>query len=179
MKRAVASVSVSAAVAIAACSVSVGDFAGKSCEIAEDCPDSYVCVAARPGAGRTCEVLGLPEIEDGGTTQPGPVPTWCADVQPLLTQYCVSSCHGPVTTGSGKTDFRLDYYSPDAGLPPGAFQMAARIDARAVRLQDMPPFGQPAPTAAERALIGRWATGGAPLCSDGGTPSDGGVDGGM
>jgi hypothetical protein len=166
----------SAAVAVVGCVVSVSDFAGKSCEVAADCPEPYVCVAARPGAGRTCEALRLPEVADGGGGG-GPVPTYCADIQPILMANCVSSCHGVDNSGSGRTDFRLDYYEPAAGQPKGARAMAPRIKLRAVEFQDMPPPGNPEPTAAERALLGRWAEGGAPLC-DGGTPADGGTDGG-
>ncbi|MBN1204487.1 MAG: hypothetical protein JXB05_06150 [Myxococcaceae bacterium] len=178
MKRAVFSVCVSAALVVVGCVVSVADFAGKSCEIAEDCPDSYVCVSARPGAGRTCEVLGLPDISDGGEPPQGPVPTWCADIQPLMATYCLSNCHGPETTNSGRDGFRLDFYNSDGGTQVGALEMAPTIDLRVVRFQNMPPLGQPAPTPQERALIGRWATGGAPFCTDGGTPPDGGTDGG-
>ncbi|WP_224249170.1 hypothetical protein [Hyalangium gracile] len=180
MKRAVFSVCVSATVVVVGCVVSVSDFAGKSCEIAEDCPDPYVCVAARPGAGRTCEALGLPGTTDGGGPAPGPVPTWCADVQPLLTNYCLASCHGAVQTGSGRTDFRLDNYET-VGSIKGAREMASRLEVRVVRFKDMPPQGNPAPSAEERELIGQWALGGTPLCNDGadgGTPADGGTDGG-
>src|SRR5512140_3249320 len=101
MKRAVLSVGVAAVVTVVGCVVSVSDFAGKSCETVADCPDPYVCVAARPGAGRTCEVMALPDVLDAGSTPQGPVPTWCADVQPLLANYCLQSCHGAVHTGSG------------------------------------------------------------------------------
>ncbi|WP_224362249.1 hypothetical protein [Hyalangium versicolor] len=178
MKRAVLSVCVAGVVAVVGCTVSVMDFAGKKCEVAEDCPDSYVCVAARPGAGRTCEALGLPGISDGGEIPTGPVPTWCTDVQPLLANYCLSSCHGTDHSNSGRTDFQLDIYESAGGVK-GALEMAPRIEARAVRLQDMPPMGSPAPTAEEREILGRWAQGGAPFCdTDGGVPSDGGVDGG-
>jgi hypothetical protein len=176
MKRAFTSVCLAAAL-IVGCVVSVSDFAGKSCEIAEDCPEPYVCVAARPGAGRTCEVLGLPDIEGEGPDQ-GPVPTYCADIQPILAANCISSCHGDVTTGSGRSDFRLDYYEPAVSGPNGAKAMAPRIKVRATDFKDMPPQGNPEPTAAERALIGRWAAGGAPLCADGGTSADAGTDGG-
>lgn len=177
MKRAVASLYLSAAVAIVGCVVSVSDFAGKSCEIAEDCPDPYVCIAVRPGAGRTCELLGLPDIADGGGPAPGPVPTWCADIQPLLTTYCTSNCHGTETTRSGQTGFRLDIYEA-SGDKLGALEMAPRIEVRAARNRDMPPLGEPAPTSEERELIGSWAAGGAPFCTDGGVSADGGVDGG-
>lgn len=177
MRRALASVCLSAAVAVVGCVVSVSDFAGKSCEVAEDCPEPYVCVAARPGAGRTCEALGLPQVADGGGGGGGPVPTYCNDIQPILMANCISSCHGADNSSSGRTDFRLDYYEPDAGQPKGAKVMAPRIKQRAVDFQDMPPPGNPEPTAAERVLLGQWAVGGAPLC-DGGTPADGGTDGG-
>jgi hypothetical protein len=178
MKRAVASVCLSAAVAVVGCVVSVSDFAGKNCEVAADCPEPYVCVAARPGAGRTCEALGLPDVADGGGGGGGPVPTYCADIQPILNANCISTCHGADNSSSGQTGFRLDYYEPDAGQPRGARVMAPRIKVRALDFQDMPPPDHPQqPTAAERALLGRWAVGGAPLC-DGGTSTDGGTDGG-
>ena len=183
MKRAVISVGVAAVVTVVGCVVSVSDFAGKSCESVADCPDPYVCVAARAGAGRTCEVMALPDVVDAGGPPTGPVPTWCADVQPLLSQYCLQSCHGAVRTVSGHPEFRLDMYETDAGIK-GAMEMAPRIDVRAAKFKDMPPVGQPAPTAGERAIIGQWAEGGAPFCNppDAGTPdggvTDGGTDGG-
>jgi hypothetical protein len=177
MKRALTRICI-AALVVVGCVVSVGDFAGKSCETAEDCPDPYVCVAARPGAGRTCEALGLPGFADGGGgPEPGPVPTWCADVQPLVTAYCISSCHGTEKRGSGKLDFQLDMYESANGLK-GAREMAPRVEERAFRFKDMPPAGNPAPTAEEREVIGRWAQGGAPFCNDGGVSTDGGMDGG-
>ncbi|ADO71494.1 hypothetical protein [Stigmatella aurantiaca] len=175
MKRAVTSVCLCAAMVLVGCSISVADFAGKSCAAAEDCPDSYVCVAARPGAGRTCEALGLPGLADGGGPGPGPVPTWCNDIEPILLANCVSSCHGEVTTGSSRTDFRLDYYEAGAGSPNGAKAMADRIKVRTYDARTMPPLGVPAPTDAERELVARWVVGGAPLCDD---APDGGSDGG-
>lgn len=179
MKRAITSMGLSAAVAVVGCVVSVSDFAGKSCEFAEDCPEPYVCVSARPGADRTCEALGLPGVADAGGPS-GPVPTWCADIQPILAANCISGCHGAETGGSGRSDFRLDYYTPDAGQPLGAKEMAASIRQRASVFRDMPPPGNPEPTEEERQLISQWVTGGAPLCGDGGTPADGGtsLDGG-
>jgi hypothetical protein len=177
MKRALTHICI-AAMVVVGCVVSVSDFAGKSCETAEDCPDPYVCVAARPGAGRTCEALGLPGFADGGSDpDPGPVPTWCADVQPLVTAYCISSCHGTEKGGSGQLDFQLDMYESANGLK-GAREMAPRVEVRAFRFKDMPPAGNPAPTAEEREVLGRWAQGGAPFCNDGGVSPDGGVDGG-
>lgn len=173
MKRAVASLSFSAAVALVGCAVSVSDFAGKSCEFAEDCPDSYICIAVRPGAGRTCEVLSLPGLADAGGPPPGPVPTWCREVQPVLNTYCTASCHGVDNSQSGQTGFRLDLYESSGGIK-GAMEMAPRVDVRAVRFRDMPPVGNPQPSEEERELLGSWAAGGAPLCNDGGVPTDGG-----
>lgn len=182
MKRLLASVSLSLCAALA-CTIDVADFTGKKCDVVGDCPDTHVCVAARPGEGRTCEVLGLPGISDGGEEDAGPVPTWCADIQPIMAASCVSSCHGVDTRDSNQTSFRLDYYAPDAGGLPGAQAKAERIRQRASVTQDMPPSPStvPLPTAEQRALIARWAAGGAPLCFDGGVDAgipDGGADGG-
>lgn len=178
MKRLLASASLSVC-AVLACTIEVADFTGKKCESASDCPEPYVCVAARAGEGRTCEVLGLPGTFDPGDVDAGPVPTWCADIQPILAASCVSSCHGADSSGSNNPFFRLDYYAPDGGGVPGAQARAERIRQRASVFQDMPPAGSsvPRPTAEQRALIARWAEGGAPLCSDGGVDaglSDGG-----
>lgn len=178
MKRAVASLCISVAVTFVACAVSVSDFAGKSCEAAGDCPDGYTCVAARPGAGRTCEVLGLPGFTDAGGVPTGPVPTYCNEVQPLLNTYCTSNCHSADHTRSGQEGFQLDIYESTSAVK-GAQEMAPRIQVRAARFKDMPPVGNPAPTDAERETLGNWAAGGAPLCTDGGVTPDGGVaDGG-
>jgi hypothetical protein len=180
MTRAVTSLYVSAAMLLAGCSISVADFAGKTCAAAEDCPDPYVCVAVRAGAGRTCESLGLPDLADGGTDPlpdggDGPIPTWCKDIEPIMRASCVSGCHGEVSTGSGRSDFRLDFYALDGGTPKGAKDMAARIKARTYDDRNMPPPGSPAPSDAQRELVARWATAGAPECD---TSSDGGTDGG-
>ncbi|WP_225411479.1 hypothetical protein [Stigmatella hybrida] len=176
MTRAVTSLCVSAAMFLAGCSISVTDFAGKTCAAAQDCPDPYVCVAVRAGAGRTCESLGLPDVADGGTEPPdggdGPVPTWCKDIKPIMLANCVSGCHGEVTTGSGQSDFRLDYYEVAGGTPAGAKAKAERIKLRTYDFRNMPPPGLPAPTDAERELVARWVLAGAPECdgaSDGGT----------
>jgi hypothetical protein len=169
-------VTVGLSAVVGACMVSVSDFAGKACETADDCPEPYLCVAARPGAGRTCEVLAGPAIADPDENT-GPVPTYCQEIQPILAANCVSTCHG-ADTSTGTPGFRLDYYEPDGGgLPPGARAKADRIKARAADFKTMPPPGHPAPSDAERALLSRWARGGAPLCGepDGGSP-DAGVD---
>lgn len=163
MKRILQSLLGLCAVAAAGCTIEAPDFTGKSCESAADCPQPYTCVAARPGAGRTCEVLNGPGVTDPNA---GPVPTWCQDIQPILAANCVSSCHGATTTGSERPDFRLDMYEADGGIA-GAKLMAPRIHARTVTFRTMPPPGRgyPEPTEAERALIDRWAAGGAPFCA--------------
>jgi len=185
MKKLLASACVCVGLAVA-CTIDVTDFTGKTCEWPGDCPDTHVCVAVRPGAGRTCEVLGLPGAPDAGGGDAGPVPTYCRDVQPILAASCVSTCHGADTSGSQVATFRLDYYAPPdggvdggsgAGTVPGAFAKAERIRQRASVFQDMPPTGGavPAPSAEERALLARWALGGAPFCDDGSVDADAGT----
>jgi len=159
-----------AAVLVAAgCIISQDELAGRACVSDAECPEAYACVG--PEGLRSCEVIYPPRgaSSDGGIPDAGVAPTYCANVQPILAASCVSSCHGAVTTGSGRTDFRLDYYEPDAGQPKGAKDMAALIKIQAFDRRTMPPGGSPAPTDAERAVLGRWATAGAPFC-DGGTP---------
>ena len=142
---------------------------GHPCSEDSECPTSYRCVTVS-GDERACEVMYPPRPldADAGTPDAGPVPTWCQDIQPILAASCVSSCHGATTTGSGRTDFRLDLYAQDGGVL-GAREMASRIKARAVDQLNMPPPGNPAPSAAERDLLSRWVLGGAPGCADGGT----------
>jgi len=163
------------------CTIEAPDFTGKSCVAAADCPSSHSCVAARPGEGRTCELLQPPGVTP---TEDGPVPTWCKDVQPILAASCVDSCHGEVTDGSGKKDFRLDRYET-VGAVAGAKDKASRIQARAFEQPSMPPsYYSAQPTEEERAILDRWARGGAPFCddgagtNDGGTPDSGTADGG-
>ncbi|HYH95229.1 hypothetical protein [Hyalangium sp.] len=159
-----------AMLAAAGCIISQDELADRTCLSDADCPEAYACTG--PEGLRFCEVIYPPpgSTVDGGTPDAGGVtPTYCANVQPILEATCVSSCHGAVTTGSGRTDFRLDYYEAEAGQPRGAKDMAARIKARAFDLRTMPPPGSTAPSDAERAVLGRWAAAGAPFC-DGGTP---------
>jgi hypothetical protein len=160
-----------AAVLVAAgCIISQDELAGRACAFDADCPEAYACVG--PEGLRACEVIypPRPATVDAGTPDAGVAPTYCKEVQPILEATCVSSCHGAVTTGSGQNTFRLDYYEPETGQPRGAKDMAARIKARAFDLRTMPPPSSPAPTDAERAVLARWATAGAPFCGDGGTP---------
>jgi hypothetical protein len=153
----------------AGCLISQEELAGASCQFDADCPGSYACVG--PEGQRFCEVVypPRPASTDAGPTDAGAVPTYCADVKPVLDGFCTSNCHGPETTGSGKGDFRLDYYEADAGAPKGARDMALPIRVQAFERRTMPPLGLPAPSDAERALLARWAAAGAPFC-DGGTP---------
>ena len=124
---------------------------------------SVLALCAATAAGCALEA---PEPDEG------PVPTWCKDIQPILAATCVSSCHGETTSGSNRPDFRLDTYER-VGEVAGAKLMAPRIHARAVTFRTMPPPGHPAPTEAERALIDRWAAGGAPFCNGDLTPDGG------
>jgi hypothetical protein len=159
-----------AALTVAGCIISQDELVGRSCTFDADCPEAYACVG--PEGQRSCEVIypPRPAASDGGVVDAGVVPTYCGEVQSILAANCVSSCHGAVNTfPNSPADFRLDYYEPDAGQPKGAKEMALRVKARAFDLRTMPPSGQPTPTDAERAVLARWAAGGAPFC-DGGTP---------
>jgi hypothetical protein len=155
------------------CTLEAPDFSGKSCGAALDCPEPYTCVTARPGAGRTCELLRGPGLSDPPAS--GPVPTWCNDIQPVMEASCVAGCHGP--SGIGPTGFRLDVYEGDGGVL-GARDMAARIKARAVTERTMPPPGSTAFSEDQRVLLDRWVTGGVPRCGDGAAPDAGTPDGG-
>ncbi len=152
----------------------IDGFEGKSCENATDCPLPYVCVVARPAAGRTCEVLLLPEIADAGPGL-GEV-TYCRDAKPILDRTCVNNCHGVDSSGSGRTDFRLDYFESAPGGLFGAKDLAPRIKERVSNpASPMPPQGTvPSPTDAERQVLIAWVRAGAQFCSDAGTASDGG-----
>ena len=153
----------------AGCLISQDELAGTSCQFDAECPESYACVG--PEGQRSCEVIypPRPATPDAGPTDAGVPPTYCADVKPVLDGFCTSNCHGPETTNSGQSDFRLDYYEPDGGGPKGAKDMALRVRVRAFEQRTMAPRGNPPPSDAERALLARWAAAGAPFC-DGGTP---------
>jgi hypothetical protein len=165
--------SLAAVLTAAGCLISQDELAGRVCTQDAECPEAYACVES--AGQRTCQIVYPPVVvapdggTDGGTDGGMVVPTYCNEVQPILAASCVSSCHGEVTSGSGRSDFRLDYYEPDGGGPKGAKDMAARIKDRAFDKRTMPPVGNPAPSDAERAVLGRWVVGGAPFC-DGGTP---------
>ncbi|PTL77356.1 hypothetical protein DAT35_45510 [Vitiosangium sp. GDMCC 1.1324] len=157
------------ALASSGCFISENTGPGHPCSDDSECPTSYRCVTASPG-NASCEVVypPLPQEADSGTPDAGPVPTWCRDIRPILAASCVASCHGADTSGSHRTDFRLDQYEASGGVL-GARDLAARIKVRAVDQQSMPPAGNPAPSAEQRELLTRWIAGGTPSCSDGGT----------
>ncbi|HEX8698044.1 MAG TPA: hypothetical protein VF815_04360 [Myxococcaceae bacterium] len=164
-----------AVLAAGGCIISQDEAAGRACTFDAECPEAYAC--AGPEGLRFCELIYPPRpasTADAGTPDAGVVPTYCADVQPILAATCVSSCHGADTSGSGQTDFRLDYYEPGAGQVKGAKQMAARIKVRAFDQRTMPPLDSPMPSDAQRAVLARWVTAGAPFCADGGVPDAGG-----
>ncbi|MFL5354303.1 hypothetical protein [Archangium sp.] len=170
MRHPLSSLLLVSALAASGCFISENAGPGHPCSDDSECPASYRCVTVSEGQ-RSCEVLYPPgpQESDAGTVDAGPVPTWCQDVRPILAASCVASCHGATTTGSNRTDFRLDQYAASSGVL-GARDMAARIKVRAVDQQTMPPAGNPAPSASERDVLSRWSAGGTPLCSDGGTP---------
>ena len=170
MRHLLSSLLLVSALAASGCFISENAGPGRPCSDDSECPASYRCVTASEDQ-RSCEVLypPAPQVSDAGSVDAGPVPTWCQDVRPILAASCVSSCHGSDTSGSKRTDFRLDMYEASGGVL-GARDMAGRIKVRAVNEQSMPPAGNPAPSAGERDVLSRWIAGGTPLCSDGGTP---------
>lgn len=186
-------------VAASGCFISENPLAGQPCEQDTDCPSTHRCVtlsgeervcevlyppvsqgggedagsdAGRPGtAGDAGSDAGSQSGPDAGRPDAGVrlTPTWCRDIQPVMTASCVSSCHGQTTTGSGRTDFRLDVYSSTTA-PQGAREKAARIKARAVDARTMPPTSRPPLSDADRDLLDRWIAAGTPQCDDAGTP---------
>ncbi|ATB34247.1 hypothetical protein [Melittangium boletus] len=164
---------VSAVLGGAGCLVAETGGTASPCAVNTDCPSTHRCVTVSAEAG-VCELIYPPPDtsagnSDAGTPDAGPAPTWCDDIQPLMAKNCVSSCHGEVTTGSGKTDFRLDRYET-VGAVAGAKDKADRIKFRGVDQRSMPP-APPYFSAAEQSLVLRWIAAGTPECSDdGGTP---------
>ena len=165
-----------AVLVVGGCIISQDELAGRSCTFDADCPEAYAC--SGPEGLRFCEVIYPPRSSssaDAGRVDAGVVPTYCADVQPILAAHCISSCHGVDQTDSSRTDFRLDYYEPTtAGQVKGAKEMASRIKVKAFDQRTMPPLDSPQPSDAQRAVLARWVTAGAPLCADGGVPDAGG-----
>ena len=180
---------------VAASGCFISDNAGPAvpCSLDSECPSDYRCAPGLEGA-RTCEVMyppagppqqqsdaGPPDggVADGGRPGSGTdagtgdagvvVPTWCKEIQPLMSGSCALNCHGATKTGSGRSDIRLDVYDT-VGSERGAREMASRIKIRAVDQQTMPPQSRPDLTASEIALLNRWIAAGTPRCDDAGTP---------
>jgi hypothetical protein len=175
--RALAVLAATAAVA-SGCVLGVQSFAGKTCDVAADCPNGFSCVLARPGQGRTCEMLRGPDFADGGGVF---APAYyCGEVEPILKRTCLKNCHGADHSGAPGTindKFRLDMYISANGIK-GALEMSDRVKARA---SDKSPSPMPPeiesvqPTPEERSIIARWFYNGAPFSSDGGGACDGGA----
>jgi hypothetical protein len=164
LKRLAALMAAALGLTMAGCTLDGGGLAGKTCQSASDCPQDLVCVQARPGQGRTCEALALPPQADIQPPIDVPAQYFCADIGPLLTQYC-GACHGADRSGSGNLPFRLDVYA-DAqdGSLKGAHSMSDRILARLIQIGDMPPASSPQPTADDKAKIQAWIQADAPEC---------------
>lgn len=81
------------------------------------------------------------------------MPTWTADVRPILDRYC-QSCHSAETVGG----------APD-GADFGSYDRTVcewdEVD-EVLRERSMPPGGAPRPTAREAAVLYRWAEVGYP-----------------
>lgn len=154
------------------CTLGAGNFAGKTCNNNNDCPEPYVCAQVRV-VGRTCELVNgvdVPEVTGGGN--------YCGEVKKVLDRTCVSNCHGTDTSGSG-LPLRFDVYTL-GGDPPAAFEAHKQIAAR-VGAGTMPPRSAPEQLKPdERQLLIRWAAGGAPFCDGGMAETDAGTsDAGM
>jgi hypothetical protein len=154
--------------ALAGCSLAPMDGTGRVCREASECPIGMACVAPTPGETGECRFGAAAGPPAGGN-----VPTYCAEVKPLLDQYC-ATCHRSPPGGGAPSSFRLDTYAAVDGIR-GAQAKADRI---AARLQDrdrpMPPPAALQPPAAARATLAAWANAGAPECGpvpgNGGTP---------
>jgi hypothetical protein len=150
-----------ASLAGSGCILGVLDYDGKSCDSAVDCPNPYSCLRRADGE-RAC-YLADPPGGDGGVEIVLVTPDYCHDAKPVLDQFCLSSCHNPNHAGSGRTDFRLDYYELAGGVP-GAKAKASTIRGRVYVSRDMPPVTSPQPSDAQRKLLADWAQGGAVEC---------------
>ncbi|MCC7141665.1 MAG: hypothetical protein IT349_06130 [Candidatus Eisenbacteria bacterium] len=104
---------------------------------------------------------------------PANVPTWTADIQPILAARC-APCHTVPSQNGAPGFFRLDRFNraEAGGTHDGAFEMRERIKVRAVVEQSMPPVGGPIP-ASERELIRAWVEGGGPQARPGVTGTRG------
>jgi hypothetical protein len=149
----------------AACVLGGVEFEGKSCQSAADCPRPFSCIR-RPDGERAC-YLSEPDFDYDASViveVPEVTPDYCHDAKPVLDQFCLSACHGPETTGSGRADFRLDYYDIPGNPVLGAKSKASAIRVRTYVSKDMPPPGLAAPSEEQRKLLADWAQGGAIEC---------------
>lgn len=105
---------------------------------------------------------GFGQLTAGGSVDTVPdAPSYDEHVATILDRYC-AGCHTDPPAGGAPDYFRLDQYAADGDLG-GAFDMAARIDARAGGTNTtMPPSGNPAPTQVERDTLAAWVADGAP-----------------
>lgn len=168
MRRVLVAIVSSAAVWLA-CTLEVEGPVGKRCVTANDCSPDLVCVAARPGEGRTCEALALPAEGNIAAPDAG-VAYYCDAAKPVLDTYCVT-CHGVPPAQGVPGNFRLDVYTVDDG-GAGAFDYAERAYIRTVRFRDMPPPEDPQPSEEERQVIAAWYLSGAQFCNDGGSTGE-------
>ena len=122
-----------------------------------------------------------------GSSPPGPIPampTYSADVKPIVLQHCVR-CHG--AGGTLNVDPRsslqfpppngyLDHYEDqgdctpdDAGAPPAGCKLGARSLAQTMKAYvasdayQMPPLPDPPLAARDQQIIARWADETTPL----------------
>lgn len=80
--------------------------------------------------------------------------TFTKHIRPIVTNYCaISGCHVAGAQSPDLSDDNTLKAQADGG----------RIKARLIDQNDMPPFGNPAPTGAEIDLIKCWLNAGAPL----------------
>lgn len=115
-------------------------------------PDAEVDGGPRPDGGPDAGIID----PDGG----GPVPTWVADIQPILQSRC-GQCHGNPLVGGAP--FPLLTYA-DTQETVNGNPVHALVRERVTRdgIGRMPPNGQTDLTPAQRELIVRWSEGGAP-----------------
>lgn len=171
-----------AAASLLACYGEMSSLSGSPCDTDLDCPGAYTCKALGIDGHRTCQSLTRAEEElPPGELPPAGTPYYCAEVKPLLDQYC-NSCHGSNRTPSGIQYMRFDQWHDDADGTMGAKASSVRIRVRTFDFKDMPPAAFPMkPTDAEREIIKRWEAAGAPNCEDNPFPassSGGGTDAG-
>ncbi len=154
-----------------ACTLPAPTYEGKSCETAVDCPEEYACVLARPGLGRTCELLLGPLVSDTSFYPPA---DWDRDVSPIILEKCAAFCHEATQSGLNGTPteyLRFDHYAfVDGGVDVGAAAKAASIVRRGITQRTMPPrsSGLPSFTPDEERLIQGWIRAGTPKSLDGG-----------